>query len=180
MACTSQFQGDRVVSVIRQRNEHCWPRKGLLLLNRIHESGDRACWGRRYSWCGLCVHGCRCAKKLWYPVDKIMSTAKDKNQCPLNLKDLHHQPIKREREKLGLSIFGPVRFWFKINNQTDFILFLVLEPNRTENRFKPIRFGSVWFSFFPFQTGSNRNFYTCFHFLKNQTPIFVLFSLSRS
>jgi len=71
MACTSQIQGDGVVSVIWQRNKHCWPRKGLLLLNRIHESGDRACWRRRYSWCGLCVHGCRCATKLWYQVDKI-------------------------------------------------------------------------------------------------------------
>jgi hypothetical protein len=51
---------------------------------------------------------------------------------------------------LGLSIFGPVRFWTKINNQTDFF-FLVLEPNQTENRFKPINFGSVWFGlvFFP-------------------------------
>ena len=61
------------------------------------------------------------------------------------------------RCKLGLSIFGSVRFWTKINNQTDFIFFLVLEPNRTENRFKPINFGSVRFGFFPFQTSSNRN-----------------------
>jgi hypothetical protein len=70
--------------------------------------------------------------------------------------------------KLGLSIFGSVRFWTKINNQTDFILFLFLEPNRTENWFKPINFSSVRFGFSPFQTGSNRNFYTCFHFSKNQ------------
>ena len=27
---------------------------------------------------------------------RLMSTAKDKNQCPLNLEDLHHQSIKRE------------------------------------------------------------------------------------
>ena len=71
-------------------------------------------------------------------------------------------------QPLGLSIFSLVRFWIKINNQTNFILFLVLEPNQTENRFKPINFGSVRFDFFPFQTGLNRNFYTCFHFPKNQ------------
>jgi hypothetical protein len=53
---------------------------------------------------------------------------------------------------LGLSIFGPVRFWTKINNQTDFIFFLVLEPNRTENRFKLINFGSVFFPSKPVQT----------------------------
>ena len=58
--------------------------------------------------------------------------------------------------KVGLSIFGSVRFWTKINNQTNFFFFLVFEPNRTENRFKPINFGSVRFDFFPFQTGSNR------------------------
>jgi hypothetical protein len=53
---------------------------------------------------------------------------------------------------LGLSIFGPVRFWTKINNQTDFILFLVLEPNRTENRLKLINFGSVFSPSKPVQT----------------------------
>ena len=46
--------------------------------------------------------------------------------------------------KIGLNIFGSVRFWTKINNQTNFFFF---EPNRTENRFKPINFGSV--RFFP-------------------------------
>jgi len=58
---------------------------------------------------------------------------------------------------IGLNIFGSVRFWTKINNQTEFVFFLVFEPNRTENRFKPINFGLVRFGFFPFQTGSNRN-----------------------
>ena len=48
---------------------------------------------------------------------------------------------------LGLGIFGLVRFWIKINNQTDF--FLVFEPNRTENWFKPINFGLVWFFSLP-------------------------------
>ena len=72
----------------------------------------------------------------------------------------------RQASKLGLCIFDSVCFWIKINNQTNFILFLVLEP---KNRF------SVRFGFFPFQTGSNRNFYTCFHFPKNQ----LQFSLDR-
>jgi len=81
---------------------------------------------------------------------------------------VENDAVDVEQSRVGLSIFGPVRFWTKIYNQTDFILFLVLEPNRTENRFKPINFGSVRFGFFPFQTGSNLNFYTCFHFPKNQ------------
>ena len=57
--------------------------------------------------------------------------------------------------KLGLSIFGSVRFWTKINNQTEIYFFLSswTEPNRTENRFKPINFGSGRVGFFPFQTG---------------------------
>jgi hypothetical protein len=55
---------------------------------------------------------------------------------------------------LGLSIFGSVRFWTKKNNQTE-LFFLVFESNQTENRFKPINFGSVRFGFFsskPVQT----------------------------
>jgi len=79
---------------------------------------------------------------------------------------------------LGLSIFGPARFWTKINNQTNFILFLVLEPNRTENRFKPINFGSVWF--FPLPNRFKPKFLYLLPFSKKSTPIFVLFSLSRS
>jgi hypothetical protein len=45
--------------------------------------------------------------------------------------------------------FGPVLDQNKQPNQ----FFLVFEPNRTKNRFKPINFGSVRFGFFPFQTG---------------------------
>jgi len=52
--------------------------------------------------------------------------------------------------------FGPVLDQNKQPNR--FYFFFVLEPNRTENRFKPINFGSVRFRFFPFQTGSNRNY----------------------
>ena len=55
-------------------------------------------------------------------------------------------------EILGLSIFGSVRFWTKINNHTEFFFFLVFEPNRTENRFKQINFGSVFFPSKPVQT----------------------------
>jgi len=45
--------------------------------------------------------------------------------------------------------FGPVLDQNKQPNQ--FYFFLVLEPNRTENQFKPINFGSVRFGsgFFP-------------------------------
>jgi len=41
--------------------------------------------------------------------------------------------------------FGPVLDQNKQLNR----FFLVFEPNRTENRFKPINFGSVRFGFFP-------------------------------
>jgi len=68
---------------------------------------------------------------------------------------------KSRQVKIGLSIFGSIRFWTKINNQTEFF-YLFFEPNRTENRFKPINFGSVRFGFFPFQTGSNRNYSNLF------------------
>jgi hypothetical protein len=64
---------------------------------------------------------------------------------------------------LGPSISGSVRFWTKINNQTNlFFLIFWTEPNRTENQFKLINFGSVRFGFFPFQTGSNRNYSNLF------------------
>jgi hypothetical protein len=53
---------------------------------------------------------------------------------------------------LGVCISGSVRFWAKINNQIEIIFFQVLEPNRTENRFKPTMFGPVRFGFFSFQT----------------------------
>jgi len=46
--------------------------------------------------------------------------------------------------------FGSVKFLTKINNQTNFLK-KIFEPNRTENQFEPINFGSV--RFFPFQTG---------------------------
>jgi hypothetical protein len=50
--------------------------------------------------------------------------------------------------------FGPV---LNQNKQPNcFFFFLVFEPIRIENRFKPINFGSVRFGFFPFQTGLNR------------------------
>jgi hypothetical protein len=42
-----------------------------------------------------------------------------------------------------------------------FYFFLVLEPNRTENQFKPINFSLVRIWFFSFQTGSNRNYSGC-------------------
>jgi hypothetical protein len=44
---------------------------------------------------------------------------------------------------LGVSIFGSVQFWAKINNQTKIIFF---EPNRTDNGLN--RPCSVWFVFF--------------------------------
>ena len=52
--------------------------------------------------------------------------------------------------RLGLSIFGSVRFWTKINNQTNFFFkFLNLtKPKTGSNRLISVRFG-----FFPFQTG---------------------------
>jgi hypothetical protein len=43
-----------------------------------------------------------------------------------------------------VSIFGSVRFWAKINNQTEIIIFQVFEPNR-----KPVRTDHVQFGFFP-------------------------------
>jgi hypothetical protein len=58
-------------------------------------------------------------------------------------------------EILGLSIFGSVRFWTKINNHTEFFFFLVFEPNRTENRLNrliSVRFGSVFSPSKPVQT----------------------------
>jgi hypothetical protein len=45
---------------------------------------------------------------------------------------------------------GP--FWTKINNQTDFIFFLVLEPKTGSNRLISVRFGSVCLPSKPIQT----------------------------
>jgi hypothetical protein len=91
---------------------------------------------------------------------------------------VENDAVDVEQSRVGLGIFGPVRFWTKIYNQTDFILFLVLEPNRTENRFKPINFGSV--RFFPLPNRFKPKFLYLLPFSKKSTPIFVLFSLSRS
>jgi hypothetical protein len=59
--------------------------------------------------------------------------------------------------------FGPV---LDQNKQPNRFLFYFL--NRTEPKTGSNRLISVRFGFFPFQTGSNLNFYTCFHFPKNQ------------
>jgi hypothetical protein len=63
-------------------------------------------------------------------------------------------------------IYGAEYFWFgpvlDQNKQPNwFYFFLVLEPNRTENQFKPINFSLVRIWFFSFQTGSNRNYSGC-------------------
>jgi len=46
------------------------------------------------------------------------------------------------RPKVGVSIFGSVRFWAKINNQIEIFFFKFL--NRTENWFEPTMFSSVF------------------------------------
>jgi hypothetical protein len=66
--------------------------------------------------------------------------------------------------KIGLSIFGSIRFWTKINNQTEFF-YLFFEPNRTENRFKPINFGSV--QFFPLPNRFKPKLFQLVHSPKN-------------
>jgi hypothetical protein len=66
--------------------------------------------------------------------------------------------------------FGPVLDQNK--NQTDF--FFIFEPNRTENWFKPINFGSVRFGFFPFQTGSNQNAMPRCHPLRINNVVLVV------
>jgi len=55
--------------------------------------------------------------------------------------------------------FGPV---LDQNKQPNLFFKKVFEPNRIENRFKLINFGLVQFGFFPFQTGSNQNYWPHF------------------
>jgi hypothetical protein len=45
---------------------------------------------------------------------------------------------------VGLSIFGSVRFWIKINNQIEFFLSFWTEPKTGSNRLISVRFGSVF------------------------------------
>jgi len=59
---------------------------------------------------------------------------------------------------VGVRIFGSIRFWTKISNQTEIIFFQVFEPNRTENRTEP----TMFVRFFPFQTNSNRKLFLGF------------------
>jgi len=66
--------------------------------------------------------------------------------------------------------FGPVLDQNKQPNR----FFLVFEPNQTENRFKPINFGSVRFGFFPFQTGSNRTTMPRCHPLRINNVVLVV------
>jgi len=56
---------------------------------------------------------------------------------------------------VGLSISGSVRFWTKINNQTELFFFNFLnrtEPKTGSNRLISVRFGSVFFPSKPVQT----------------------------
>jgi len=66
--------------------------------------------------------------------------------------------------KIGLNIFGSVRFWTKINNQTNFFFNFL---NRTEPKTGSNQLISVRYGFFPFQTGSNRNYSNLFTSQKN-------------
>jgi hypothetical protein len=70
--------------------------------------------------------------------------------------------FRRDMTKLELSISGSVWFWTKINNQTEFFFNFLnqTESKTSSNQLISVRFGSVWF--FPFQTGSNRNYSNLF------------------
>jgi len=71
----------------------------------------------------------------------------NKNKCPYNYHN-HKIPfsiIPKHYFKLGVIIFGSVRFLHKKMNQTDIINFKILKPKPNRNRFKPTGFGSVRF-----------------------------------
>jgi len=78
---------------------------------------------------------------------------------------------------VGVRIFGLIRFWTKISNQTEIIFFQVFKPNRTENRFEPTMF--VRFFSLPnqFKPKIIFGFFHLSYFFKDS--IFVLFLISQ-
>jgi hypothetical protein len=79
---------------------------------------------------------------------------------------------------LGLSIFGSVRSGFgqKKTTQPKLFFFQVFEPNRTENRFEPTMFGSVFSLPNQFKPKIISGFFHCSYFFKDLIFVFFLIS----
>ena len=93
-------------------------------------------------------------RKTRIPLTSRDNFKKTEVKKPNILHDLRQEKVdSKGYSVVGVCIFGSVRFWAKINNQTEIIIFQVFESNRIENRFKPTMFGSVRFDsvFFSFQ-----------------------------
>jgi len=97
--------------------------------------------------------------KLWFKVyfyNFVWYFLDEKENFSFSFSIIVQLPLVNNNvHQLGLSIFGSVRFWTKINNQT--VFFLVFEPNQTKNRFKPINFSSVRFVSLPNRFKPNCN-----------------------
>jgi hypothetical protein len=91
-------------------------------------------------------------RKTKIPLTSRDNFKKTKVKKPNILLDLRQEKVDSNGYSvLGVCILGSVWFWAKINNQTEIIFFQVFESNRTENRFKPTMFGSVFFPSKPFK-----------------------------
>ena len=93
-------------------------------------------------------------RKTRIPLTSRDNFKKTEVKKPNILHDLRQEKVDSKGYSIvGVCIFGSVRFWAKINNQTEIIIFQVFESNRIEKRFKPTMFGSFRFDsvFFSFQ-----------------------------